>query len=98
MFNSCFFAVVNSLEQVNLQNLPLPDLVELSLNPENQFSGTNASNLIAGRSLTFVGHWKQGSSSVLPSGAGTGEQLDIQKSAKRPFLKLTQQFLENQDL
>jgi hypothetical protein len=40
--------------------------VELSLNPENWFSGTNASNLIAGHSLTFVGHWKQGSSSVLP--------------------------------
>jgi hypothetical protein len=42
--------------------------VELSLNPENGFSGTNASNfnLIAGRSLTFVGHWKQESSSVLP--------------------------------
>jgi hypothetical protein len=51
-----------------VRSLPLPDLVELSLNPENWFSGTNASKLIAGHSLTFVGHWMQGSSSVLPSG------------------------------
>jgi hypothetical protein len=35
-------------------------------NPENRFLGTKVSNLLAGGSLSFVGHWKQGSSSVLP--------------------------------